>query len=453
MKEINLKTRCHEEAALIMKRLDELGEVTDEPGHLTRWFLSPAMDRVVTMVFGWMKEAGLKVSRDGWGNVLGRLPCVEENSRVLLCGSHLDTVRNAGKYDGPLGVLLGVAAARILLEAGAQLPFHLDVAGFSDEEGLRFQATYLGSRALTGRITEADLELRDEHGHRLGDVVDPPDTLPAPYYRQNELLAYLEVHIEQGPVLEAAGYPLGVVTGIAGQTRAKVRMTGRADHTGTCPMNLRKDALPAAAEMVLAAEQLARGTKGLMATVGQIKVEPGASNVVPAVAELTLDVRHLDDGRRSRAISMLEMGAREIAEQRGVGCEWSIVQNGESVPCDLGLREVLFDAAWELSIPVLQLPSGAGHDAAVLSQVAPVGMLFLRSPGGVSHHPDETVLEQDVADALATLVKAIENYAFEDGPAPEPVRERNYIEMPHLEPVEIESLRYSQKVTEEGAEV
>jgi allantoate deiminase len=410
----DFRARSTEEAALIMKRLEELGAVSDEPDQLTRYFRSHAMARANEMVEEWMKEAGMTVHHDGWGNMIGRLPIGLDHPKVVLLGSHLDTVRNAGKYDGPLGVLLGVAAVRLVREAGQPVPFHLDVAAFSDEEGLRFQLTYLGSRALSGQIEPADLDVTDADGVRLGDLIEPPNTLPDSAYEPGELRAYLEAHIEQGPVLEAAGHPIGIVTGIAGQTRARVKFIGRADHAGTCPMNLRKDALPAAAEMILATEQLARGTTGLVATVGQVNVLPGASNVVPGSVELTLDVRHLQDARRLRALSLLEAGAAEIAEHRGVSYEWTLVQSNSAVPCDPTLREVLYDASRELGIPAMQLPSGAGHDAAMIAHIAPVAMLFVRSPGGISHHPDEAVLEWDVADALHTLVTAIYKLAAEE---------------------------------------
>lgn len=406
MESCRLTTRCAEEAALIMGRLEALAALSDEPGRLTRWFASPAMASANRLVGSWMHEAGLDLEIDGWGNLIGS---TGEARQVVLLGSHLDTVRNAGKYDGPLGVLLGITAVKLLGEFDLlrELPWRLEVAGFSDEEGLRFQATYLGSRALLGRITEADLALRDADGIPLGSLVTPPDALPEARYAAGELAAYLEVHIEQGPVLEAGDHAIGIVTGIAGQTRARAAFLGRADHAGTCPMNLRRDALPAAAELVLAAEALARETPGLVATVGQVYLEPGASNVVPSEARLSLDIRHLDDANRSVAVRRLEARFREIAAQRGLACEWQLVQEGAAVRCDSVLADLLARSAEHCGIEAPRLPSGAGHDAAVMAQVAPAAMLFVRSPGGISHHPDEAVLEPDVAAALEVLVTAL----------------------------------------------
>jgi allantoate deiminase len=283
-------------------------------------------------------------------------------------------------------VLVALAVVEKLREEKVALPFHVEVIGFSDEEGVRYQTTYLGSRALAGTLTKRDLSLIEEKGIELAKR------------DRRELLAYAEVHIEQGPVLEAENLPLAVVTGIAGQTRARIEFAGTAGHTGTTPMKLRRDALCAAAEFILAVERC-----GVTATVGQIDAQPGASNVIPGHVTLSLDVRHPDDARRTAAVKSLRARAAVIAKKRCVQLAWTPVQQTASVACDSGLT-ALFKAAVAKHQPrVLALPSGAGHDAAAMSSVCPVAMFFIRCKGGISHHPAESVKTADVAKAIAAL--------------------------------------------------
>ena len=369
-----------------MRRCDELGAISDEPGRLTRTFHSPAMQRANALVGSWMHAAGLEVREDAAFNLIGRWPCANPRAKTLLLGSHLDTVRDAGKYDGPLGVLTALAVVEKLRAEKIALPFHVEVLGFSDEEGVRYQTTYLGSRALAGTLTKRDLSLLEEKG------------LERAKRDRRDLLAYAEVHIEQGPVLEAENLALAVVTGIAGQTRARLECTGTAGHAGTTPMKLRRDALCAAAEFILAVER-----SSVAATVGQIAAQPGASNVIPGHVTLSLDVRHLQDARRIAAVKSLRVRARAIAKKRGVRLAWNPVQQTASVACDSRLT-ALFKAAVAKHQPrVLALPSGAGHDAAAMSAVCPVAMLFVRCKGGISHNPAESVKTADVAKAIAAL--------------------------------------------------
>ncbi|MEY3481574.1 MAG: hypothetical protein RIQ71_2349, partial [Verrucomicrobiota bacterium] len=362
-----------------MRRCDELGLVSEEKGRLTRTFASPAMREANALVGSWMREAGLTVRQDVAFNLIGRRVSKRRGSKTVMIGSHLDTVRNAGKYDGPLGVLLGVAVAARLRDVA--LPFHLEVLGFSDEEGVRYQTTYLGSRAMLGLLTKKDLQIIEEKG--IGKARRP----------RGEFLAYLEAHIEQGPFLEEQNKPLGVVTAIAGQTRISVDLTGRAGHAGTTPMNLRRDALCGAAELILAAENI-----GVIATVGQCEVTPGASNVIPGLVSLTLDVRDADDVRRKAACAKLKREALRITKRRGLRLhDWKIVQETPSVRMDPAMTRILRRAAGRV---VPALPSGAGHDAAVMARACPAAMLFVRCKGGVSHHPEESVEISDVAAAL-----------------------------------------------------
>lgn len=369
-----------------MRRCAELATISDEPGRLTRTFCSPAMRRANALVGQWMQGAGLEVREDAAFNLLGRWPCNRRTAKTLLLGSHLDTVRDAGKYDGPLGVLCALAAVERLRADDRKLPFHIEVVGFSDEEGVRYQTTYLGSRALAGTLTASDLATVQERG------------IERARRKRGELLAYAELHIEQGPVLENAGHALGVVTGIAGQSRLRLEFLGRAGHAGTTPMSTRRDALCAAAEFILAVENC-----GITATVGQIAVEPGASNVIPGRAVLTLDLRHEDDTLRQSTLAGLRAAAEHAASTRGVRLRWKYIQETASVPCDPRLTALMSAAAARHQSAVLHLVSGAGHDAAALAAICPVAMLFVRCKGGLSHHPAESVQTADVAKAIAAF--------------------------------------------------
>jgi allantoate deiminase len=295
-------------AATLARRLDQLARVSDERGATTRTFLSPAMGRANALVGKWMRGAGLSVREDRVGNLIGRREGDGKGARALLLGSHLDTVRDAGRFDGALGVLLPLAALEVLRSQGLRLPFAVEVLGFSEEEGVRFSSAYLGSKGYTGRLRKSDLLLRDPEGISVGGALASHNgrrmPLPAAAHSRGELMGYVEVHIEQGPVLEARGLAAGVVPAIAGQTRAKVIFTGNAGHAGTTPMALRKDALAGAAEFILAAEALARVRPPLVATVGRISAHPGAPNVIAGAAELTLDVRHPVDSRRRAALAI-----------------------------------------------------------------------------------------------------------------------------------------------------
>ena len=401
----------------VMKRASTLGSISEEEGRLTRRFATPAMSQVNELVAGWMRDAGMPVRRDYIGNLLGRYSslasepagaCEARRARpVLLLGSHLDTVRDAGIYDGPLGVLVAIAVVEKLNESGERLPFDIEVVAFADEEGLRYHTTYLGSKAYIGTLEPGSLDLVDADGIRMEDAIRTFGGDPSALYegrRQiEEIVGYCEVHIEQGPVLEREGLPVGVVSAIAGQTRVMVKFTGEAGHAGTVPMEMRRDALCAAAEFVLVVEGLAREEPGLVATVGQLEVMPGASNVIPGEVVLSLDVRHQDDATREDACRLLKEEAAKIRSSRQVSMEWQTMQETKSVHCSKELTTHLAEAVRATGYPVRHLASGAGHDAVVLSRVAPVAMLFVRCKGGVSHNPAESVEVGDVAVALEVM--------------------------------------------------
>jgi allantoate deiminase len=388
----------------VLRRLDALGAISDESGNLTRMFASPAMHRANELTASWMTEAGMTVRQDAIGNLIGHFPGKFPGAKKLLLGSHLDTVRNAGKFDGPLGIVIAISCVEQLR---APLPFAIEVVAFADEEGLRYQTPYLGSRALAGSFDLRDLERSDANGITMREVINnfggDAAQIESCRIDPSTLIGYAEVHIEQGPVLQERDHAVGIVSAIAGQTRARIEIRGVAGHAGTVPMALRKDALCAAAELVLAVEKRGRKTSGLVATAGKIEIAPNASNVIPSEVILTLDIRHHEDIVREVARNSLMQTLIEIGERRRVRTEFQIVQETSSSPCSPELSALLRTAAAKHQPEVITLASGAGHDAAVMAAITPVAMLFVRCKDGVSHHPDESVLAADVGVAISVL--------------------------------------------------
>jgi allantoate deiminase len=395
-------------AADLARKLEQLARVSDERGATTRTFLSPAMRRANALVGGWMRNAGLSVRVDPAGNLIGRMPGPSKGSKTLLLGSHLDTVRDAGRFDGALGVLLPIAALEIIRGGGLSLPFAVEILGFSEEEGVRFCSAYLGSKAYAGLLRKSDLRLRDSDGISVAEALSRHNRgrrpRSGPAHSRRELLGYLEVHIEQGPVLEARGLAVGLVPAIAGQTRAKIGFFGRAGHAGTTPMALRKDALAGAAEFILEVEAFARARAPLVATVGRVSAHPGAANVVAGAAELSLDVRHPSDTRRMAAFESLRRAGLAIARKRGLGFTAEVTQDNGAVSCSKELTAILERSVRACQGRSLDVASGAGHDAVILSALAPVAMLFVRCRNGLSHHPDEFVRTGDLRVALEIVV-------------------------------------------------
>jgi allantoate deiminase len=390
-------------------RCRRLAGYTEEPGCITRTFLSEPMRGVHADVREWMEQAGMAVHVDAAGNIRGVYASTMRGAPRIIIGSHLDTVPHAGAFDGILGVVLGIALVELL--GGRRLHFDIEVVGFSEEEGVRFGVPCIGSRALTGEIDGELLARRDAAGVSVADAIRAYGLDPGALGEarvSDRASAYLELHIEQGPVLESLNLPLGVVTAIAGQSRWEVRFEGQANHAGTTPMHLRHDALAGASEWIGAVEREAAATPDLVATVGRIAAQPGAANIIAGVAAMSLDVRHTDDAVRADALKRLLSCAGHIAARRGlsVNSGWRLDQ--PAVAMEASLVEKLALALRACGYSDHRMPSGAGHDAMILARRMPVAMLFLRSPGGISHHPDESVLPEDVAGALATGVHFFE---------------------------------------------
>jgi allantoate deiminase len=405
----------------IVDRCRALAALSETSGGLLRTFLSPPMREAHRLIAQWMEAAGMQVRTDAAGNLRGVYPAVLAGESVcptsparqsgagasacqprLLLGSHIDTVPNAGAFDGVLGVVMAIAMVDAL--GGRKLPFSIEVAAFSDEEGVRFGVPFIGSRALAGTIDAELLARRDAAGASVEDAIRAFGLDPAhlPEARLDRgTFAYIEFHIEQGPVLESLGLPLGVVTAIAGQSRLTVIFRGQANHAGTTPMHLRRDALAAAARWISLVERYARSTPSLAATVGAVEVRPGAANIVPGEVRASLDVRHADDAIRRRSTAVLLDAAKRIAAPSGIAVEWQPHSDVAATACDPCLVAALARAVAAAGFPVHKMSSGAGHDAMILAARIPVAMLFLRSPGGISHHPDETVNAADVDAALS----------------------------------------------------
>lgn len=392
----------------ITARLKELAAFSDVPGELTRLSLTPSHKRAAAQVSHWMREAGLtQVHMDATGTIVGRYPADRANAKTLLIGSHIDTVRNAGIYDGNLGVLTAIAAVEALNAQGLRLPFAIEVAAFADEEGVRFLSTLTSSKAMAGIFDPKSLEDVDQQGISRAEALRsfgaPAERVAECRRDPADMIGYVEVHIEQGPVLEAAGAPLGIVTGIAGASRGHIRVRGEAGHSGTLPMPMRHDALAAAAEMILAVEARGRAdADALVTTVGTMIIAGSAVNVVPGEVQFSLDVRTLSDDLRQRAVADIRAAIDEIAARRGVRAVLDIGHEVPAAPCHGFLKERMAEVVEGLGLPVLRLPSGAGHDAMVFRGIMPMAMLFVRSQNG-SHNPREYASPADIGLAAEAL--------------------------------------------------
>lgn len=395
----------------VWERCDALGRLSEQHGGLTRVFLSPQQRAANALVLDWMRDAGMETRLDAIGNCVGRYEGELAGSRCLILGSHLDTVRDAGKYDGMLGVITAIECVSAFSAARMRLPFAIEVIGFGDEEGVRFGSTLLGSRAVAGTFDPQLLDRKDTAGVSLRDALRAfgldAGAIGTVARSRQDVLAYAELHIEQGPVLEAEGLAVGVVTAINGGNRFNVELIGVAGHAGTVPMSLRRDALAAAAECVLAIERIATTTPQVVATVGRIEALPGAMNVIPGRVRFSLDVRAPTDGQRHAATAALREACEAIAQRRHVGMAIEPLWEAKTAPCAPGMQKQIAAAIAAEGTRVHALPSGAGHDGMALVAITPIGMLFVRCKGGVSHNPAEAVTLTDIAVGVRVLTRFI----------------------------------------------
>jgi allantoate deiminase len=399
----------------LLRQADELAQFTEDAPRLTRRYLTPQHKAAGEYLIERMRDAGMTAQFDALGNVVGRHEAVEPNAPVVMIGSHMDSVRNAGKYDGLFGILTAIACVKDLRDRGARLPYSLEVIAFGDEEGVRFGATLIGSSAMAGTFDTAWLDKKDDGGVTLRDALaefgGKPDAWHDLDRRGRNVVAYVESHIEQGPVLLNEGLPVGIVTAIAGVSRLRVAVTGLAGHAGTVPMNARRDALTAASEMVLEVERHCSDHSGLVGTVGKLSLLPGAINVIPQDVEFTVDVRSGDNVLRHSAVRALAKVFAEIARRRNVKVETTSFFEVDAAPCDSMLQGELAAAITAHGVPVRALASGAGHDAMVFPPVCPMAMLFVRcGNNGISHHPDETMTAEDAEIATRVLLHFFEHF-------------------------------------------
>jgi allantoate deiminase len=395
-----MQTNLREQADTLIARCRYLAQFTEEPGQIKRTFLSPAMRACMQTVQEWMQAAGLRVVTDAAGNLRGRYP--GSSSTSLMIGSHLDTVPNSGAFDGILGVMMGLALVESL--RGETLPCTIELIGFSEEEGVRFSLPFIGSRALVGRLDAALLATEDHNGISVASALTSfgldPEKI-AGCELGDDVAGFLEFHIEQGVLLESEDKSLGVVQAIAGQTRAELTFTGRARHAGTTPMRLRNDAVAGAAEWIVEVERVALQTPGLVATVGDLRTHPGAGNIVAGQLRASLDVRHQHDAIRHQAVDHLLAEAESIAQRRGLKIMSRMQMDQPAVAMDARLSALAAEAISSIGVEPVPMISGAGHDAMIMAERVPSTMIFLRSPRGISHHPDESVRPEDVENALA----------------------------------------------------
>ncbi|CAG9172991.1 N-carbamoyl-L-amino acid hydrolase [Cupriavidus laharis] len=406
----------------ILDRAEALAQFSDMEGGLTCAFLTPAHRSTQALLAQWMEAAGMQVRIDAIGNVIGRYaadPAAGGDARVLMTGSHFDTVRNGGRYDGRLGILLPIAVVGALNEAGIRLPYHLDVVGFAEEEGLRFKTSFLASSVLAGRFDPALLVRTDADGITMREALAASDlpgngelaALQAAAVDPTTLLGFVEVHIEQGPVLLDKGLPLGVVTQIAGSSRFQVRVEGQASHAGTTPMGMRRDAAAGAAEMILLVESRCSAVPTLVGTAGQLQVPDGSSNVIPAACTFSMDIRAGEDGIREAAIADIVAGIQQIAARRGLSAQVDRVKPVDNAPCARWLMDQFGAVLRKRGLRAFELPSGAGHDAMMMQRITDVAMLFVRcGNGGISHNPLETITAEDAQLAAEVFVDFLRHF-------------------------------------------
>ena len=399
----------------IVRRINQLAAISETPEHLARIFLSPEHRIAADLLLAWMRDAGMAVRLDAIGNVCGRYEGDRPGLPCLMLGSHYDTVRDAGKWDGPLGLLTAISCVADLSKRGQRLPFAVEVVGFADEEGVRFASTLLGSRAAAGTFVESALNSRDRDGVSMRDAMIKfgldPEHIGAAARARRELHAYVELHIEQGPVLEQQNLAVGVVTAIAGATTLAAKLTGMAGHAGTVPMAMRRDALAGAAECICMVEEFCKtDAAGLVGTVGYIDAMPGATNVIPGLVSFTLDIRAPTDPHRKMAVADIVRRIEAIAKRRNLALQLDVTHENRTVPCAPWLKAQVADAVAAEGFGVFDLPSGAGHDGMAMIDISDVAMLFVRCRGGISHNPAEHVELADADAGARVLLRLVENF-------------------------------------------
>lgn len=398
----------------IMRRCDELAAISESGPGVTRLYLSKEHRVAIELVSDWMREAGMKVHLDAAANIVGRYPAAGGSGPYLILGSHLDSVVEAGKFDGPLGVVCAIDCVATLHASGRRLQFGLEVLAFGDEEGTRFRTTLVGSSAIAGSFEPMNLDARDANGTCLAEAMRAfgldPTRISSATHTRADALAYIEVHIEQGPVLEQENLPIGIVTAISGQTRRLVTLRGQPNHAGTVPIRLRHDPFLAGAEIALAAERIAAERPDAVATVGQVEVWPGAVNVIPGKTILSLDMRARSDSIREDMVSQIDTSAHRIAAARGVEIETKSLFDMGASPCAPWLVDQIEAAVLAMGIRPLRLPSGAGHDGLAMIGLTDIAMIFIRCKGGISHSPLESVEPDDVSVAARALLQFIEAF-------------------------------------------
>jgi allantoate deiminase len=418
MHEMKERSAGHRNASFgdeIVSRINDLAAISETPERLTRIFLTKQHRAAADLIMDWMRSAGMVADLDAIGNVCGRYEGEVAGLPCLMLGSHYDTVRDAGKWDGPLGLITAISCVADLHKRARRMPFAIEITGFADEEGVRFASTLLGSRAVAGTFDENVLGVRDAAGISMRDALTKfgldPDHIGAAARARSELLAYVELHIEQGPVLEGLKLPVGVVTAIAGATRLAASLTGMAGHAGTVPMLLRRDALAGAAECIVEIERFCKTDEdGLVGTVGYINAMPGATNVIPGQVAFTIDIRAPSDAHRKLAVADIVRRIEAIAKRRKLALQLDVTHENRTVPCAPWLKRQVAEAIAGEGFRVFELPSGAGHDGMAMIDIADVAMVFVRCRGGISHHPDEHVDTSDADAGARVLLRLIENF-------------------------------------------
>ncbi len=400
----------------VFEYIEKLAAISEDDGKLTRVSLSEQHRQANQLVAGLMRDAGMLVHTDAIGNIVGRLEG-QSDSRALLLGSHLDTVRDAGRFDGMLGVVAPIVCIEQLQKNGVKLPFAVEIVGFCDEEGVRFPSTLLGSRAIAGTLDPAVLNECDANNISLADALQAfgqdPAKVSSASRSADEFLGFVEVHIEQGPVLEREGLPVGLVSAISGAGRYSITVDGVAGHAGTVPMHLRSDALVAASECIVEIERICQALPDVVGTVGVIDARPGAGNVIPGQVEFSLDLRSSRDSTRDQAQQQIYNAIDSVAAKRKVAINCQQTYEANSVTCDQWLSGQIGQAISACGHRLHSLPSGAGHDAMALAELTNVAMLFVRCAGGISHNPEESITEEDAEVAVQVLYQLLTQFEYD----------------------------------------